>query len=199
MILASDSRLTAVQGRTDGQSPDLLFMDSGTKVHPLGAPNTSVAVAFFGTAASGIRSVGSLLGEWSREQGTRKTIETIAHELHAYLGPKGLNGIAFYVAGFDETMAFGRIFEVMLPGGVRELHARGASGISLGGRKQLAETVLTLLGPPLDLMPLKSSANLARWLIQLTVEAQSYAFGLPTVGGDVQIALLERGRPIRIL
>lgn len=198
IVLAADSRLTAARKRDDG-GYDFVFLDNGTKVSTLGPTYSSVAVAFYGSAASGIRSVGSLLAEWSREQHVRVPLEELAAKLHEHLGPKGLHETALYLAGFDETNAFGRIFQLTFPGGVEELHARASTGLSLGGRKELAQSIATTLSPPLDLMPLKASADLARFLIETTTRAQSFSFGTPTVGGDVQLALLERGKPIRLL
>lgn len=196
--MAVDSRLT-VSRRTGAGNPELCFLDSASKLWALGSPNPSVAVSFFGTAATGIRSVGSLLKEWSLTQGQRKPVEGIARELHAWLATKGLGGASLCVAGFDETNPFGRIFELTFPGEVRELHPSGSIGYTLGGKKDLAEQVLATLKPPLDLMPLKSTGELAAWLIELTTTGQGYSLGVPTVGGAAQVALLEQGKGVRLL
>lgn len=199
IVLATDSRLTVAQPKPGGM-PDLCFMDSATKLWILGPPNVSVAVSFYGTAQTGVRSVGSLLKEWGQSQGTRKPVEQIARELHAWLGPKGLQNASLCVAGFDDTGYFGRMFELKLPGGVTELNAVGTNGIILGGQKDLAVKVLDAVKPPLDMMPLKATASLAKWLIDLTTASQSFSLnGLATVGGEAQIALLESGKGARLV
>lgn len=199
IVLATDSRLTVAQPKAGGM-PDLCFMDSATKLWALGPPNPSVAVSFYGTAQTGIRSVGSLLKEWAQSQGTRKPVEQIARELHATLQTKGLQNASLTVAGFDDTSFFGRIFELKVPGGVTELNAAGTNGITLRGQKELAVKVLETLKPPLDMMPLKATAALAKWLIDLTTASQSFSLsGLSTVGGEAQIALLESGKGARLV
>ena len=198
IVLCTDSRLTVAQPKAGGM-PDLCFLDSATKLWALGPPNPGVAVAFYGTAATGIRSVGSLIKEWAAGQGQRKPVEQIARELHAWLSPRGLRNAVLWVAGFDETNPFGRIFELPVPGEVRELHASGSIGYTLGGQKLLAERVLETLKPSLDLMPLKGTGELAAWLIELTTTGQGYTQGLPSVGGSPQIALLEQGKGVRLL
>lgn len=199
IVLACDSRLTLIRPKAGG-IPDVTFMDNATKVWALGPPNPAVAVSFYGTAQTGIRSVGSLVKEWARSQGQRKPVEQIARELHAALGPMGLQNAALTVAGFDETSPFGRMFELKVPGGVTELNAAGTNGITLGGQKGLASKVLETLQPPLDNMSLKASTQLARWLIDLTTASQSFRLnGLATVGGEAQIALLESGKGTRLI
>jgi hypothetical protein len=198
ICMATDSRLTVAQPKAGGM-PDLCFLDSATKLWALGPPNPGVAVAFYGTAATGIRSVGSLIKEWAATQGQRKPVEQIALELHAWIGPRGLNNAVLWVAGFDETNPFGRIFELPLPGAVRELHPSGSIGYTLGGQKRVADRLLETLKPSLDLMPLKGTGELAAWLIDVTAKAQGYSLGVPTVGGAAQTALLEQGKGVRLL
>lgn len=199
IVLATDSRLTVVKRGERNELPDVLFIDHGVKVVTLGPPNPSVAVSFFGNAASGIRSFASLVREYAQAQGQRKRVEQIAHELGETLGPKGLSQTVLHVAGFDETNPFGRVFEVAIPGDVTELHPHGSVGISLGGRKELAHIIVDALKPPLSVLPLLATASLARWLIEQTITAQGYSFSGATVGGPVQLAVLELGKSARLM
>ncbi len=197
LVLASDSRLSIVQ--TNGTPlPDTAFFDSGAKVFCLAPPNTHVACSYVGTAAAGVRSVGSLVREYGEGVGVRKTVEEIARELHARLPGAGIKKAALTVSGFDETNFYGRMFRLKLPGTVTELFSGASWGIATGGKDELAKQVIAQIKPALELFPLLSSASLAAWLINLVSESQKYSVGIASVGGSPQIAVLERGRPVRL-
>lgn len=197
IILSTDSRLSVF--KPNGTPlPDTAYFDAGAKVWALAPPNGTVSVSFVGQAAAGVRSVGSLLREYGEAVGVRKTVEEISRELHSKLGPMGLGNIALTVAGFDATNFYGRMFRLELPGGVTEMFSGASWGIATSGKDELAKNIIGVVKPTLELMPLASSAELAAWLINLTTESQKYSLGVASVGGRVQIATLERGRPVRL-
>ncbi len=179
--------------------PDTAYFDSGVKVFILSPPNNFCAVGFVGQAASGVRSVGSLLREYGEAVGVRKTVEEIAQDLHGKLRPMGLGNIALTVAGFDATNFYGRMFQINLPGELKELYPQASWGIATGGKDELARLIIGTVKPTLELFPLAASADFASWLIDLTAESQKYSLGIASVGGNVQTAILERGRPARLL
>lgn len=198
IILSADSRLS-VSKPNGTPLPDTAYFDSGAKVFVLAPPNNAVAISFVGTAAAGVRSVGSLLREYGEAVGVRKTVEEISRELHSKLGPMGLGNIALTVAGFDATNFYGRMFRLELPGSVTELFAGASWGVATGGKDALAKNVIGIVKPALELFPLLSSADMAAWLIDLTTTSQLYSLGVASVGGRVQIAVMERGRPARLI
>lgn len=198
LVLASDSRLSIVQ--TNGTPlPDTAFFDSGAKVFCLAPPNTHVACSYVGTAAAGVRSVGSLVREYGESVGVRKTVEEIARELHARLPGAGIKKAALTVSGFDQTNFYGRMFRLELPGTVTELFSGASWGIATGGKDELAKQVIAQIKPALELMPLSASADMAAWFIDLTTTSQLYSVGVASVGGRVQTAILERSRPAQLV
>lgn len=197
IVICSDSRLSVSQANGT-PLPDTAFFDSGVKVFILSPPNNFCAVGFVGQAASGVRSVGSLLREYGEAVGVRKTVEEIARDLHGKLRPMGLGNIALTVAGFDESNFYGRMFQVSLPGEVKELYPQASWGIATGGKDELARLIIGVVKPTLELFPLGASCDLAAFLIRQTIEAQKYSLGIASVGGDVQTAVLVRARPARL-
>ena len=197
IVICSDSRLSVSQPNGT-PLPDTAFFDSGTKVWVLSPPNHTVSVGFVGQAASGVRSVGSLLREYGEAVGVRKTVEEIARDLHGKLRPMGLGNIALTVAGFDTTNFYGRMFQINLPGELKELYPQASWGVATGGKDDLARLVIGAIKPTLELMPLGASIDLCKWLIGLTTESQKYSLGVASVGGGPQVAVLEKGRPARL-
>ena len=179
--------------------PDTAYFDAGAKTFVLAPPNTHVACSFVGTAAAGVRSVGSLIREYGEGVGVRKTVEEIARELHARLPGAGIKQAALIVAGFDQTNFYGRIFSLTLPGSVTELYPGASWGVATGGKDDLAKQVIAQIKPALELFPLGVSADMAAWLISLTTDAQKYSVGVASVGGKAQTAILERGRPAKLV
>lgn len=198
LILAVDSRLTVARPKPGG-GHDHCFLDCGSKVWLLGPPNPSVAVSFYGSTASGLRSATDLIAEFGREQTQRKDVEVLARELHAFLMSRGLREASFALAGFDGSGYYGRVFELTLPGSVSELHGAASFGLSLGGMCNVATAVVGQLDIPFDHLPLQGGLELAEWLIDVTTQAQGYSLGLAGVGGPVRAALIERGRGARLV
>lgn len=196
--MSTDSRLSVSQANGT-PLPDTAFFDSGIKTFILSPPNHGIAVGFVGQAASGVRSVGSLLREYGEAVGVRKTVEEIAGDLHGKLRPMGLGNIALTVAGYDTTNFYGRMFQINLPGEVKELYPQASWGIATGGKDELARLIIGAVKPTLELFPIGASCDLAAFLIDATKQAQKYSLGIASVGGDVQTAVLERGRPARLL
>lgn len=103
------------------------------------------------------------------------------------------------MAGFDDSNYFGRMFELKLPGEVKELHISGSYSVTLAGKAELATRVLETVKPPVEVMSLRSAGKLAHWLIDLTTEAQGYGVTQQTVGGAAQVVLIERGKAARLV
>lgn len=198
IVIASDSRLSVSQANGT-PLPDTAFFDSGVKVFILSPPNHGIAVGFVGQAASGVRSVGSLLRDYGEAVGVGKTVEEIARELHGKLRPMGLGNIALTIAGYDESNFYGRMFQINLPGEVTELYPQASWGVATGGKDELARLIIGAVKPTLELFPIGASVDLAAFLIDATKQAQKYSLGIASVGGDVQTAVLTRGRPAKLL
>ena len=198
IVLATDSRLTMTLTHGDGRREDCQN-DWAQKVWVPGPPTPSLAVSFFGDAniAGGLRQLGELVTEWSRGQGTRKTVEEAARELHTFLKPK-MRQVSLMVAGYDATAYHGRVFELLIPGDVVERHPGGTSGVSPGGQKAVASAILGQLRVPFDGMSARGSVELARYLINAAITAQQFNLGFAGVGGAVQVAVLERGQAARL-
>lgn len=174
---------------------DLCAIDWAEKVFVPGPPNTSLAIGFYGAAGIGNRSIGDLISEWARGIGARMSVEALARSLHAFLKVQDMGELCLMVAGYDETNYFGRIFQV-LGSGVSETHL-GTTGVSLGGQKAVAQAIVDQLQMPLELLPLQGVAELARYLIRAEIDAQAFNLAFAGTGGEVQIGILERGKPAR--
>lgn len=136
--------------------------------------------------------------EYGQSVTTRTDLPALAEGLHYRLKSSGLSGVSLLLAGYDETNYYGRIFTVAVPGGVEEHYPHASWGVVLGGDRGVSDALLQTLALPLSHYPPEGAAELARWLIETTVRAQSFSVGPKTVGGPVRMAVLERRRAVSI-
>lgn len=154
-------------------------------------------MAAFGDFGGGGRSVGDLLKEFACEQLTGP-VEATAQALGPFIAGRVQGRTSFFVCGYDETAYFGRSFLVS-GNAVTDLHGQGATGLSLGGQKTIADAVAKSLKIPLEFMSPEDGADMARWLVKLTKQAQRYSQGTPTVGGKTRVLVLRRGEPAKFV
>lgn len=194
IILASDSRFSLVKTYPDGRR-ESCQIDWGQKVFLPGPPLPGLAIGFYGGASSGIRGVVDLTREWAAGIGQRLEVAAAAQSLHTFLGGR-LGESCVVVAGYDGTSHFGRVFE--LTSSVKETHV-GSTGLTVGGQNRVALGLLGTMQLPLEMLSSAGASELARFIVDTEIRAQSWNVAFAGVGGAVQIARLERGRAAEML
>ena len=140
IILAADSRLTVQSGK------DVVYFDRGEKLWTLMPPNQRAAVGMVGKAAISYRNAGSLIDEYGHATRTRKPLAQLAGELLTFLRGRwdGYGEATFYLAGYDETDHYGKIYQLVLPDMDMPIESYGGAsfGLVLGGQRDIAQRIL---------------------------------------------------------
>jgi hypothetical protein len=171
VVLAADSRVTLTGQTTPPGSPHPVLLpatyDNATKLLSVKGQNFVGAVTY-GTGAIGTsapRTAHSFVPEFEQELAARNTgrlpVQAFAAELGTFFlqrwqqagMPATMSAgqdMYFLVGGYDDGEAYGKVFEVTVPGSPtpRELNT-GEFGIAWGGQPQFVERLLTGFDPGL--------------------------------------------------
>ena len=195
-ILAVDSCMS-LRTQTPGQPPEVSFLHHGIKVWALPPPHAHIGAAGFGSFGEGGRSVGDILLEFARGQ-KAGTVEETARALGPFIAARVPGRTSFFVCGYDETAYYGRSFLVS-GNAVSDMHGHGATGLSLGGQKAVADAVVQSVKVPLEFMSPDDAVSMARWFVRLTRQAQAFSRATPTVGGKTRVLVLTRGQSAKLV
>jgi hypothetical protein len=168
IALAVDSRvtLTATNPQTGEQINS--YFDNATKLLSL-AGNSQVGIVTFGTGAITLggqpRTAHGFIPEFeerlSKTFKTPPTVEQVAKELGTFFGqqwthagmPTTIGGqpvapMGFFVAGYDDGAAYGRVYEVSVPNAPVPVEQNPNDfGVSLGGQHEFTGRLLSGFDP----------------------------------------------------
>jgi hypothetical protein len=152
LVLAAESRVTLTA--TTAQGPLLVHYDNATKLFGFEPPHSYVGVVTYGAAAIGERTAYGFLPEFESVLGEdRMSVSEYASAVQKfYLGqwqlsmPKEYSGqpMVFLVAGFDDGEPYGRVYEVVIPGGAEPklISEQANFGITWGGQTEIADRII---------------------------------------------------------
>ncbi len=176
IVLAADSRVTLTAQHKDPSGKDWLVpatYDNATKLLKIAGQN-HVAAVTYGVGTLGHpepRTAHSLLPELEAALDPKKrlSVEEFATKLSDFFMaqwqarvPAGANigNMSFLVAGYDEKAAYGRIFEIQVPGAPKPVEKTvNDFGLMWGGQQEITSRILNGQDPPL-MAVLKTKFNL---------------------------------------
>jgi hypothetical protein len=165
IVLAADSRVTILAQRPGMSVAIAAFYDNATKLLKANGQDYVAAITYgagaLGTTAP--RTAGSFLPEFESELGTeRLLVEEFARRLGVFFKsqwdassmPVGADPMVFLVGGFDEGAAYGRVFEVSVPGAIApvERNPGESFGLTWGGQVQTVTRLILGHDPDLPRM-----------------------------------------------
>lgn len=164
IVLAAESRVTLSASVPYSQETINVNFDNVTKVLSLYdgmEQHNHVGFVTYGQATIGSRTAQSFMPEFEEKlAGTQRlSIEQYAHELSGFFTaqwneavergelPQDYNGadMAFVIGGFDENAAYGRVFQIDIPGSPmpREHNSEeGLFGFTWGGQREVMDKLV---------------------------------------------------------
>ena len=150
IVLASDSRATIVVHRDDKTTYEVHF-DNASKLFRFSGNHRYVGAVSYGNALVGGRLLHGWLPEFEAEQLSgeeRLSVQTYTELLAAFFKKvrKGDDDSSFtmLVGGYDPEKAYGRVFQLKVPGDtLQEMNPGDESfGMSWGGQLEVASTLI---------------------------------------------------------
>jgi 20S proteasome alpha/beta subunit len=164
VVLAADSRvtLTAQMPQSNGTIFNLpVNFDNATKLLTFAKPNNYIGAVTYGDAVIGaqtsdLRTANSFIPEFEvalQKENKRLSVEVFSKRLSDFFLKQWQermptnhksSGMVFVVGGFDESAAYGTIFEFNIPNTPKPKQASSKEfGITMGGQHELAARMIT--------------------------------------------------------
>jgi hypothetical protein len=206
VVLAVDSRVTLTLLTQQGNTHTILpaTFDNATKLLKV-AKQRFVGAITYGNAIFDVnqpRTAHSFLPEFEASlPDLRITVADFATRLgQFYLArwtaghqPQGIEPASFFVGGYDEGEAYGRLYTLHVPNSVvpEELHASDF-GANWGGQIATVNGLLANAAIPWQLLPLQDCVDVAILAVKTTAELQKFVTDIRGVGGPIDVAVITK-------
>ncbi|HHX9918394.1 TPA: hypothetical protein ACVTHL_005477 [Bacillus cereus] len=193
IAMAADSRLTITNHLPDGTKELFTLSDNAQKIVLL--RKATIGVATCGSAIIEGRTVSDLLRIFDIDKVKENdTVEEVAVKLKGFLLEKYSSyHVLFKVAGFDNDEAY--VYSVSKDGVQRENYSESQDiiyGVLWDGEPKATSNLLKNTSIDFKMMPLKDAADLAEFVVDLTIKYCRFQEGLSTCGGPIDILVITK-------